>query len=207
MTSEEERRQNGRGMTWHSLSRVLARCKSQTNLPWQLQPSQWKPTGISNSPTRRTKPRGNQNFKEHNDNSEKKKNKNTDGVPVNNLILTVFQSLFLDNLLHFTLCPVPVEARRGGKKKKKHLKGENEKQKRGLSKGVKRPKSQYSPVWGRLRAVGFQQFHKFAACAPLLNSNLINWTPSLLCADLRMETNWLAASDNVGWCISTHDKL
>lgn len=94
-----------------------------------------------------------------------------------------------------------------GTKGEKHLKGENEKQKRGLSKGVKRPKSQYSPEWGRLRAVGFQQFHKFAACAPLLNTNLINWTPSLLCADLRMETNWLAASDNVGWCISTHAKL
>lgn len=180
MTSEEERRQNGRGMTWHSLSRVLARCKSQTNLPWQLQPSQWKPTGISNSPTRRTKPHGNQNFKEHNDNSEKKTKKHWWSACQQSDIDCISKP-FLDNLLHFTLCPVPLEARR--EKKKKHLKGENEKQKRGLSKGVRRPKSQYSPVWGRLRAVGFQQFHKFAACAPLLNSSLIIWTPSLLCAD------------------------
>lgn len=207
MTSEEERRQNGRGMTWHSLSRVLARCKSQTNLPWQLQPSQWKPTGISNSPTRRTKPRGNQNFKEHNDNSEKKKEKHWWSACQQSDIDCISKPFF-GQFASLYFVPCSSRGTTGGKKKKKkHLKGENEKQKRGLSKGVKRPKSQYSPVWGRLHAVGFQQFHKFAACAPLLNSNLINWTPSLLCADLRMETNWLAASDNVGWCISTHDKL
>lgn len=153
MTSEEERRQNGRGMTWHSLSRVLARCKSQTNLPWQLQPSQWKPTGISNSPTRRTKPRGNQNFKEHNDNSEKKNKKKTLMESLSTIWYWLYFKAFFGQFasLYFVPCSSRGTTGEKNKQKRKHLKGENEKQKRGLSKGVRRPKSQYSRVGSATR--------------------------------------------------------
>ena len=51
-----QRERERRMMTWHNLIRLLAQCKSKTNLPWQVQLSWQDPTGISNSLTSQIKP-------------------------------------------------------------------------------------------------------------------------------------------------------
>lgn len=100
-------------MTWHNLNWVLARCKSNTNLPWQVQLSWQDPTGISNTLTSQIKPSA---WRMCPPRVREKIIKNTDGLSACRKADAdcILMANIFEEVLRITFSPVP---HGGGKKK------------------------------------------------------------------------------------------
>lgn len=154
-------------MTWHNLSWILAQRKSKANLPWQVQLSWRDPTGISNTLTSQIKPSA---WRMCPPRVRKKIIKNTDGLSACRKadVDCILMADIFGEVLRLTLSPAP----RGENKKSTHRKEDNEKQRKSLSKNMKRSNSHCASSWGEV----------------LRDDDYIEWSCYLFIAKLRQQT-------------------